>query len=313
MSDKGNYYIVYPNGDVYDEFGHCYKYDKPYLIDFEGKKHEIKEKDVIGFYSQCSTPNKEVVFQNFSLSFEVNVSARIARVSNHDGHITPFLPVQNINEPVPADFYDFVKSEFDKTVIVTKWENVCPEVRYDIIPHIEVKIKSKEKNLQHIRKTEEELKLAPLEEDKNLEKLEQLFAEMVLHYETELKPEIRKIISHLYHEVYVKDKDNEVRKSYIANMIQVKDRDIRRRIPIQKGRTPIIQQKDFQTEKQRFINQCFNAFSLLKAKRKKLTRTELAEILFNDSNPMQTLRRKFKSLELTFEDVLQQYTEQKSS
>lgn len=312
MSDKGNYYIVYPNGVVDDEFGNNYEYDKDTLLDSEGKKHEIYEEDIFGVYTECSTPNEKVVFQNFSLSLEVDVSATVTRASNHAAHIIPFSHIENIDESVPDDFYDFIESEFGQTAIVANKKQICPEVRYEIIPDWVVKIKRNEKSLSPIREMEKELNLAPLAEGENSEEVEKSFAEMALLFERELKGEISKLIAHLFHELHIKTKDNEIRKSFIAEMLRIKEKDVRRRIPIQKGRTPINQQKDFSTEKQRFINQCFNAFGKLNEKGRKLNRTELAEILFNDSNPMQTLRRKFKSLELTFEDVLQQYTEQKS-
>lgn len=313
MSNKGNYYIVYPNGVVDDEFGNNYEYDKTNLLDLEGEKHEIYQEDIFGIYTECSTQNEKVVFQDFSLSFEVNVSATVTRASNHDAHIIPFSHNENTDEPVPDEFYDFVESEFGQYAIVANKNQICPEVHYEITPDWVIKIKSKEKNLPPIREMEADLKLAPIDEDKSIEKVEKSFAEMVLLFEGELKTEISKLISHLFHELHIKTKDNEIRNAFIAEMIKAKERDVRRRIPVQKGRTPINQQKDFEIEKEKFINQCFEAFDELKAKKRKLNRTELAEILFNDSNPMQTLRRRWKSLEITFEEVLRQYTEQKPS
>lgn len=313
MSSKGTYYIVHPNGDVYDELDNGYTYDGHYLFDLDGKKHEIKENDLIGVFAECSTPNKKIVFQNFSLSFDVNVSARISRVANHEAHILPLAHSNSSGKHLPDDFIEFVELATYKNVIVGEEGKICPEVGYDIIPHIEVKIKNEEKNLHPIRKTEKELKLAPLMDDKFIKSLEEHFADVASHFENELKIEINKLINHLFYEPHIKTRGNETRKAFIAEMLKAKEKDVRRRIPAQKGRTPINQQKDFLTEKEKFINQCFKAFDELKAKKRKLNRTELAEILFNDSNPMQTLRRRFKSLDLTFENVLRQYTEQKPS
>ncbi len=65
-------------------------------------------------------------------------------------------------------------------------------------------------------------------------------------------------------------------------------------------------------EKGKFINECFKSFDELNKKKKSLNKTQLAETLFRDLNPLQTLRRKLKSFELSFEEVLRQYNEQKS-
>lgn len=315
MSKQGVKYIVYTDGRVEDEFENEYKFESGFVfVDEEGNKHRLNEKDILGIYDYCEKTSERVPIQNFSISFDVNVSFDLVRGVYHDAHVVPFKNRENPDKEIPDNFKEFVKSKFGREAIILPGGMECSDEGYKVIHNFEVKLKNKESNLEPVIESESES--SPLGKNENLREQEDLFLSLVSQYENNLKRELRAILSHLYHEVFAARKGGEVRKMLISNLVSVKERNMRERMPTQKGRVPIKQQNDFEVEKERFLNECFENLEELEKRKLKLNKTQLAEILvegLKTTNPLQSLRRKFQTFDLSFEEVLRRYTEQKSS
>jgi hypothetical protein len=65
--------------------------------------------------------------------------------------------------------------------------------------------------------------------------------------------------------------------------------------------------------KSKFITDCEKILTELDSKKTRLNKNQLAKKMFRGDNPLLLLNRKLKDFELTFDEILQKYIEQKSS
>jgi hypothetical protein len=152
--------------------------------------------------------------------------------------------------------------------------------------------------------------------EKVMENHEKLFAEMKKYFEDHLTAELKRTAKRLVKEVHTSDLRGEQRDINIRLLQENEEKELRKRIPAAKGRVPIKAHDSFKSEKEEFIKQCIRGFEELEKRKKKINKTQLSEILVEgliDTNPLQTLRRKLKKFDLTFEEIFKEYTEQKSS
>lgn len=140
------------------------------------------------------------------------------------------------------------------------------------------------------------------------------FNQMREYVELHFDNELIKLVDRLVFEYFTLLERGKQREENINIILDNEEKELRKRLATPKGRVPITQRNNYEAEKKDFIAHCFRLFKVLENKKKNLNKTRLAEIAFaDDSNPLQSLRRKLKTFNLSFEEVLQMYTEQKSS
>lgn len=160
-------------------------------------------------------------------------------------------------------------------------------------------------------------KIGNFEIDQNSQRLkyqEQLFLQMNSYIETHLTEEINRVVNRLVKEFFTLNDRGEIREIDLNKILNEEGKALRKRVSAIKGRTPKSKLKTFQSEQETFIKNCLKILKELDKGKENLDRTRLSETLFPDnSNPLQTLRRKLKVLGLSFEGILQMYNEHKSS
>ena len=166
----------------------------------------------------------------------------------------------------------------------------------------------------HLEKIKELIENNPHQRDKDVfNKSQKTFSQLNKYIEENLGEELKRLVDRLVFEYFTLYERGEERQEYINIIINEEEKALRKRLQAIKGRIPIKHQKDFHSEREKFIERCFAALEHLEKKKQKLLKSKMAEIVFSDLNPQQSLRRKLKVLDLTFEDILQEYSEQKSS
>lgn len=124
--------------------------------------------------------------------------------------------------------------------------------------------------------------------------------------------EIKRLITRLKNEFHALGERGAERETTIFEVLKEEEETLRQRLKVARGRTPIKESEDFEQERKEFIKNCIKALTQIAQKKKNLNKSQLAKILYFDENPQQTLRRKFEVFNLTFEEILNQYNEQKS-
>jgi hypothetical protein len=132
------------------------------------------------------------------------------------------------------------------------------------------------------------------------------------YLEKNLNNEITRLVKRLHAELRALDERGPEREGSIFEILKEEEETLRQRLKVARGRIPIKESEDFEDERKEFICKCLTALNEIARKKKKLNKSQLAKNLYFDENPPQTLRRKFKYYNLTFEEIMNQFSEQKS-
>ncbi len=284
----------------------------------------IRETDIV---RKISCPlqygNTEVIEQfqkplkkaTFKLEVELDFSLSIDLENKAPEHLIIY---EGLDTSKIAPNMDLSEYEIDLTHL-----SHCCDLHYKIEPKIQVTLINKEviedkevesfknKILKESDKLAKDWEYKPEEMDWNSHK--KLFNKMQSYLEKHLSEELKRVVERLAFEIHILNESSEVRENQISIMLSEEETELRKRLETPKGRKPLIYQSDFKIEKKKFVENCFKSFREFEKNETKINQTKLAESLFRDSNPHQSLRRKFKTFNLTFNDILQKYTEQKSS
>jgi hypothetical protein len=274
-----------------------YKFDKP----------EIAEK--------LTKPFKTA---KFTCQVDVEVSIAVEpQVKNEDHIHKVIIDVDESKVPPEANLSEY---EFDLASIF------CG-LYYSINPKVEVKLKNQEiiedkDTLKLINKTAKDAvkdnkELAESGEkeanEQKLKNIENLFADFNGHFQEYLTEVIKTSVEKLEYEAYLLNERADKRESSIKIMLEEFEKELRKRLPTAKGRVPTKQRNDFNLLRSNFINECKKILAELESKKARLNKNQLAKKMFRGDNPLLLLNRKLKDFDLTFEEILQKYIEQKSS
>jgi hypothetical protein len=312
---------------------------------FTGKiykgKVKVEEDDDFGRDDSPSTPLPETIrinpcpykfdnlkiaeklikpFKKLELDYAVNVEISLA--------ITPKIPIE---EHIHEVFYDIdvskLPSDTDLSENEFEFGFLFCGLTYTVKPQINITLKNKEviddkKTLTFIKKIADEavnenLELEEFgEREKNEQKLENhinLFEKISDYFQEHLGEALKRTVERLEIESHLLNDRTDERESGIAIMLVEEESELRRRLPIVKGRVPTKQRKDYKPLKSKFITDCEKILTELDSKKTRLNKNQLAKKMFRGDNPLLLLNRKLKDFELTFDEILQKYIEQKSS
>jgi hypothetical protein len=143
--------------------------------------------------------------------------------------------------------------------------------------------------------------------------LRPILKQAIFLFEKHLAGELERVVKRLAFEVHTLNERGEERETSLKIILHEEEKELRKRLLSAKGRVPIKHQDDFKPQKEKFINECLQGLDELTKSKKNINRHQLAKILFRDENPFQSLRRKLKNFDVSFEEILQKYSEQKSS
>ncbi len=255
----------------------------------------------------------------FNCEVEVDISLAVTtEIPNEKHKHEVIIDVDKSRFPPETDFSEY---EYDPT----SW--FCG-LFYSVTPQVKVTLANKKivedkETLKLIKKVSNNAvkgskELAESDEkESNDEKLKNhtlLFNKISEYFQEHLANEIKRVVERLEFEAHLLNDRADERESGISIMLEAEERELRKRLPTAKGRVPLKQQEKYNSEKANFIEYCLEGLTKLETRKKKLNKTQLAEILvegLKDSNPLQSLRRKLNLFELSFDEILQIYTEQK--
>lgn len=198
---------------------------------------------------------------------------------------------------------------------------------YNVVPTVQVTLIKKDLT----ENAEVEKKIAQIENkalDENLVEMigaevkanhrrlnghKKLFTQMTKYFEDHLTSELKRVAERLAMELHSLNDRGEEREISLNLILDDENREIRKRLPANKGRVPIKERNDYQKLRYKFLSDSVSILKDLEAKKAKLNKSQLAKKMFRGDNPLLLLNRKLKDFELTFEAILQKYSEQKSS
>lgn len=128
-----------------------------------------------------------------------------------------------------------------------------------------------------------------------------------------LKDELERVSERLVFEAHIADERGEKRAESIRIFLEQEESALRRRLRTPKGRVPVKERSDFFIVKRDFLEHSFTILQELESEGARLNKSQLAKKMFRSDNPLLLLNRKLKDFNLTFEEIMQQYSEQKST
>lgn len=258
-------------------------------------------------YKELSKPFRKAKF-TCDVNVEISLTAGQETEHKHD---------------VMIDFSGEVTPEIDLSEYELDTGGFFCGLFYYVTPQVNVTLRKKElkedKNVkEYIEQIESRAKsnVDPQEIEANkirLDNHQNLFSQLTNYLEMHLTEEIKRVVDRLTFEIHTLNDKGGEREESIKIILYEEEKELRKRLLTTKGRTPINQQSDFEEEREKFLEECLQSLKKLDNSRKKLNKSQLAESLFRDLNPLQSLRRKLKVVDLSFEEILEKYNEQKSS
>lgn len=129
--------------------------------------------------------------------------------------------------------------------------------------------------------------------------------------EDNLAKEIDRIAKKLIYEFHYLNQQTEIREDLIKEILEEEEKEIRKRLPVSKGRISIQKRTDFKIVRNDFLRKCINALLELDEKKMRLNKNQLAQKMFRGENPLLSLNRKLKDYQLSFDEISQKYLERK--
>lgn len=259
--------------------------------------------------------------KKLKLSFEVNFEISLSHKDSipQEKHQHTFIIEAGDKNKYPPNT-DFSDIGFDPVSIFCGFNyNLSPKIR---ISPISKEISEDKNTLKLIKrvgndavKNNEELQKLG-EKEKNELKLKNhltLLDKIGNYLQQHLTHEIKRTVERLEFESHLLNDRADEREFGIAYILETEEREIRKRLPTRKGRVPIKQRSDFKKLQQNFIKECVEKLGELEHKKARLNKNQLAKKMFRGDNPLLLLNRKLKDFDLTFDEILQKYIEQKSS
>lgn len=253
----------------------------------------------------------------FTCEVDVEISLAVSTQVPNEEHIHKVIfDVDESRFPPGADLSEY---ELD-------FASLFCGLFYAIKPQVKVKLTGKEINEdKEIQKLIKKVSDEAIKGNKELEELGEkeaneqrlknhsnLFNRINEYFQEHLTESIKRVVERLEFEAHLLNDRADERESGITIMLEEEEKELRKRLPTAKGRVPIKQRSDFNILKQDFIYECKKILEELESKKAKLNKNQLAKKMFRGDNPLLLLNRKLKGFDLTFDEILQEYIEQKS-